>query len=219
MASLDHGFAVIGNSCSSSECDNIVKRLAPIESVGSRCLLDNTWCQQLASQLKNQLAEALPEIRLLVAVQCTYLNKSVANNWFVSFHQDRSIPVASPVSSDRWSGLSHKEGMTFIHGPDELLNDMLAVRLHLDDSTTENGPLRVIPDSHRWGTLTSEQIETMRQSSLAQPLIARRGNVVIMRPLLLHASSKSRTRGARRVLHFLFAPHILPMGLEWRLAV
>jgi hypothetical protein len=40
-----------------------------------------------------------------------------------------------------------------------------------------------------------------------------------MRPLLLHASSKATSPVPRRVLHFVFGPPTLPLGLEWRWAV
>lgn len=42
-----------------------------------------------------------------------------------------------------------------------------------------------------------------------------RGGVMLMRPLLLHASSKISANKPRRVLHFVFAPAIPPDGLRW----
>jgi ectoine hydroxylase-related dioxygenase (phytanoyl-CoA dioxygenase family) len=219
MASLVDGFAVIENCCSQAECDSIAARLETITGAGTRCLLDNDWCQTLSMTLKNRLTTTISEISRLAAVQCTFFNKSTKSNWFVAFHQDRSIPVASSETAKDWPGWSHKEGMTFVHGPDELLADMIAVRLHIDDCTTDNGPLRVIPDSHREGALSPQQIEILRQSSNDNPLTVGTGGVIAMRPLLLHASSKSRTMANRRVLHFLFGPTELPAGLKWRRAV
>jgi ectoine hydroxylase-related dioxygenase (phytanoyl-CoA dioxygenase family) len=169
--------------------------------------------------LKNRLAATIPDIGPLGVVQCTFFNKSTTNNWFVAYHQDRSIPVVSSDSAKDWPGWSRKEGMTFVHGPDKLLGAMIAFRLHIDDSTTDNGPLRVIPDSHRSGTLSPQQIERLRQSSNDNLLTVGTGGVIAMRPLLLHASSKSRTMANRRVLHFLFGPTELPAGLKWRRAV
>ena len=109
--------------------------------------------------------------------------------------------------------------MTFIHGPDELLDQMIAVRLHIDDCTADNGPLRVIPGSHRAGTMSSERIVAQCESLHEEELLVNKGGVIAMRPLLIHASSKSRTIENRRVLHFLFGPVELPVGLEWRFAV
>ncbi len=42
---------------------------------------------------------------------------------------------------------------------------------------------------------------------------------LIMKPLILHASSKSSSDERRRVLHFVFGPRTLPLGLEWQLAI
>lgn len=161
----------------------------------------------------------IPELGKLVAVQCTFFNKSPTSNWLVAYHQDRSIPVAMSLSACGWSGWSQKEGMTFIHGPDELLDQMIAVRLHVDDCTADNGPLRVIPGSHRAGTMSPEKIVTQCESSEEEVLLVSKGGVIAMRPLLIHASSKSHIVENRRVLHFLFGPVELPVGLEWRLAV
>lgn len=106
--------------------------------------------------------------------------------------------------------------MTFVYGTDELLSDMVAVRLHLDDSTPDNGPLRVIPNSHRDGTLSPHDIDLIRESSEEIQLTVERGGIVAFRPLLLHASSKSRATDNRRILRFLFGPSELPHGLKWR---
>ena len=219
MTSLAQGFAVIEECRTESECDAIITELETVSGAGTRCLLDNEWCQSLATSLKKQLAATIPDISPLVAVQCTFFNKSPTSNWFVAYHQDRSIPVSSSVSATDWSGWSQKEGMTFVHGPDEVLAQMIAVRLHVDDCTQNNGPLRVIPGSHLTGTLSPQDIAVLRESSDEQPLLVGKGGVVVMQPLLLHASSKSNTIENRRVLHFLFGPPTLPTGLEWRRAV
>ena len=219
MKSLEHGFTVIENCYSRSDCVHIGSQIDKITGAGSRCLLNKQWCQTLAVSLKDRVVSTIPELESLVAVQCTFFNKSSSSNWFVAFHQDRSIPVGSGVPENKWPGWSRKEGMTFIHGPDELLAQMVALRLHIDDSTPDNGPLRVIPDSHRSGTLSPQDIDVLRDSSIDQQLTVKVGGVVAMRPLLLHASSKSRTMESRRVLHFLFGPPSLPEGLEWRRTV
>ena len=219
MTSFARGFSVIENCYSQSECDAIITHLGTITGAGTRCLLDRNWCQKIASSLKSRLGTTIPGIAPLVAVQCTFFNKSSDNNWSVAYHQDRSIPVASNESAIDWPGWSQKEGMTFVQGTDELLAQMLAVRLHVDDCTERNGPLRVFPDSHRAGTLSSPEIIELRQSSNYQQLMVKKGGVVAMRPLLLHASSKSHVVENRRVLHFLFGPIVIPTGLKWRLAV
>ena len=213
------GFSIIENCFSRPECDSIILHLDSITGAGSRCVLNKGWCQALASAIRNRVAKSIPELGRMVAVQCTFFNKSPTINWLVAYHQDRSIPVAAFVSASDWSGWSQKEGMTFIHGPDELLDQMIAVRLHVDDCTADNGPLRVIPGSHRAGTMSSEMIVAQCESLEEEELLVNKGGVITMCPLLIHASSKSLTIENRRVLHFLFGPVELPAGLEWRLAV
>ncbi|WP_205855137.1 phytanoyl-CoA dioxygenase family protein [Pirellula sp. SH-Sr6A] len=219
MTSLVHGFTVMENCCSHAECDDIAARLKTVTGAGTRCLLDIDWCQTLAMTLRERLAVTIPDIRDLAAVQCTFFNKSAMNNWFVSHHQDRSIPVASSESIKGLPGWSRKEGQTYVHGPDDLLANMIAIRFHVDDSTSDNGPLRVISDSHGAGTLMPEQIDNLRLTSQDTELTVRKGGVIAMRPLLLHASSRSRITANRRVLHFLFGPNELPDGLKWRRCV
>ena len=144
QTSIENGLAIIKGCLTRTECLQLVARVESITGAGTRCLLDQVWCQTLVTLIRNRIAISVPEIRPLVAVQCTFFNKSMANNWFVAFHQDRSIPVGSEVSAKGWPGWSRKENMTFIQGPDELLARMVAVRLHIDDSTPDNGPLRVL---------------------------------------------------------------------------
>lgn len=218
MTFREDGFAIIERVCSQPECDNLIARLDSLghRSAGSRCLLDLVWCRDVGILLRTRLAKELDFFADSVVVQCTYFHKSPEKNWFVAWHQDRSIPVKSVVESSMLTGWSNKEGMTFVHAPNEVLREMLAVRLHLDDSTMENGPLRIIPRSHLEGVLTPDQIERVRERHKELTCPVRKGGVFVMRPLLLHASSKTISSDSRRVLHLLLGPRRLPCGLAWR---
>jgi len=221
MSFHENGFAIVEDLIPPSECDSLAARVNKIgqRSVGSRCLLNFGWCRDVGDRLRAQLTNHFGSIQRSVIVQCTYFHKTVAKNWFVTWHQDRSIPVGSHVESNELTGWSRKEGMTFVHAPDCILSEMFAVRLHLDDSTLQNGPLRVLSGSHCEGTLSTQQIEQTRDRLPETTCVTRKGGVVVMRPLLLHASSKSTKPEPRRVLHFLFGPTQLPHGLRWRRAV
>ena len=96
------------------------------------------------------------------AVQCTYFTKSSAHNWLVTLHQDLSIPVADRIDSEHCTGWSRKEGGLFVQPPSSFLENMLAVRIHLDDTDDESGALRVVPGSHAMGRLTTEAIQRVR---------------------------------------------------------
>lgn len=109
--------------------------------------------------------------------------------------------------------------MTFVQPPDAVLADLIAVRVHLDDSAVGNGPLRVVPGSHENGRLTAAAAVSQRTVAGEVVCSAARGGALLMRPLLLHASSKADVDMPRRVLHFLFGPSELPLGLQWHLAI
>jgi hypothetical protein len=212
------GFELIPGVLPERKCDGLIRKVMDIEcgSAGTRNLLSQSWCCDLAEVLRNE-----PRIRhrlseSAVAVQCTFFDKSDRQNWLVAFHQDLSIPVEQRINSTDCTAWSEKEGTVFVQPPTEVLRQLVAVRVHLDNSVAENGPLRVLPGSHREGRLRAEQIQQWRRTTREVSCIAPKGSVLLMSPLLLHASSKAESCEPRRVLHFLFGPPNLPSGLKWR---
>ena len=94
------------------------------------------------------------------------------------------------------------------------MSGLLAIRLHVDESGIDNGPLRVIAGSHRKGRLSAEQIANWNKE-LAVTCTVPKGGALVMRPLLLHASSSCVVPKSRRVIHLEFAAAELPHGLDW----
>jgi ectoine hydroxylase-related dioxygenase (phytanoyl-CoA dioxygenase family) len=82
---------------------------------------------------------------------------------------------------------------------------VIAIRLHLDDSTIDNGPLRVLPGTHALGLLSETEIARLSQTVEPVDCLAPAGGAVAMRPLIVHASSKSQSGRPRRVLHLEYA--------------
>ncbi len=76
-------------------------------------------------------------------------DKTPATNWRVSWHQDLTIAVTKRVEAPAYGPWSEKDGVVHVQPPAAVLERMVAVRLHLDHSGAENGPLRVLPGSHR----------------------------------------------------------------------
>jgi ectoine hydroxylase-related dioxygenase (phytanoyl-CoA dioxygenase family) len=99
-----------------------------------------------------------------------------------------------------------------------VLQQMLAVRVHLDDCGVEDGPLRVVPGSHTRGIIADNEAIALRIAGRETDCVAARGAALVLRPLLLHASSKGSGKGRRRVLHFVYGPRELPFGLSWHTA-
>ena len=108
--------------------------------------------------------------------------------------------------------------MLFVQPPLTILEQLVAVRLHLDACSLEDGPLKVVSGTHRQGRIDPTVAATMRARHEV-PCTANRGDALVMRPLLLHASSKSTGQRRRRVLHFVFGPRELPLGLQWHRAI
>ena len=135
----------------------------------------------------------------------TLFDKSTEANWLVAWHQDTALPLVERRDVQDWGPWSTKGGVVYAHAPAEALAQVVALRLHLDDSTLENGPLRVLPGTHSVGVLSDAQIHQLAQRIEPVACAVGRGGVLVMRPLLVHASSKSVGRVPRRVLHFEYS--------------
>ena len=141
-------------------------------------------------------------------------DKTPEANWKVAWHQDLSIAVQQRVDVEGFGPWSVKAGMQHVQPPAWVLERMLTLRLHLDDCGELNGPLQVLSGSHLAGRLNAEQIQAWRQQE-AIACTVKVGGGLLMRPLLLHASSAAQNPGHRRVIHLEFAAASLPGGLEW----
>ena len=211
----EHGYLLVPDVLSIGECERIAAQVpsSKLVSGGTRRLLEHTWCRALVDRLRNHavLAQLLPPSA--VAVQCTWFEKSRGRNWSVPFHRDLSIPVAEKVENSSLNGWSRKEGCLFVQAPVSVLEQLVAVRLHLDPCGADDGALRVVPGSHRDGRADTDDRELDRRAEVVCEMGV--GSTLVMRPILLHSSRKAVGDGRRRVLHFLFGPRELPYGLRW----
>jgi hypothetical protein len=204
----EEGFTTIPNIITAKEIAAISRALAGVAQgrAGTRNLLDRAWCRALASRIKLRLADLHLLPSAADALQCTFFDKTPQRNWLVALHQDLSIPVKAGEAQPIPGACSEKEGQRYIQAPPKVLENLLAVRVHIDDCGLENGALRVVPGSHLLGRLSEEDARQYRNAAGEVACAAQRGDALLMRPLLLHASSKAVTPSRRRVLHFLFAP-------------
>ena len=143
-------------------------------------------------------AEAFP-------FRATLFDKTPSANWLVVWHQDTALPLQGRHEFPGWGPWSVKDGVNYAHAPASALSQVLALRVHLDDSTAENGPLRVLPGTHTLGVLTDEALHDLSTKIAAVECLASQGGVLAMRPLIVHASSKSQSEISRRVLHIEYA--------------
>lgn len=213
----DAGYAHVSAVLAMRTCEAIARRIRTTSiSGGTRNLLDKPWCVALVKRLRKHsgLSALIPLSH--VAVQCTYLEKSASRNWAVSPHQDLSIPVAKRVEEAGLSGWSQKEGSLFVQPPAELLQQLVAVRVHLEACTGQDGPLKVVPGSHRFGRLPESEVAAVRRAGGEVICTAKAGEALVMRPLLVHSSSKALGSSRRRVLHLVFGPRVPGCGLQWQ---
>ena len=217
------GFAIV---------PNVLTRSAVAELLTAHAALEASRGPTRHAGLRNLLRES-PEVAAAAAdpavvrlvtpilgpgafpVRALFFDKTPDANWKVPWHQDLAIAVAKRVDTEGFTAWSVKEGVPHVHPPATLLERMVTVRLHLDDSGADNGPLRVLPGSHRHGRLEHEAIGVWKTRGNEVICVVPRGGVLIMRPLLFHASSAASQPGHRRVLHLEFAAESLPGGLRW----
>jgi ectoine hydroxylase-related dioxygenase (phytanoyl-CoA dioxygenase family) len=138
--------------------------------------------------------------------RATLFNKNPEANWLITWHQDTALPLREKYETPGWGPWSVKEGVIYSHAPAQTLEQVVALRLHLDDSTEENGPLRVFPDTHRQGVLSDQQVEAIVAGIEGISCLSPVGGIIVMRPLIIHASSKSQSAIPRRV-HVEYATH------------
>jgi ectoine hydroxylase-related dioxygenase (phytanoyl-CoA dioxygenase family) len=151
-----------------------------------------------------------------VPFRATLFNKSFATNWLVVWHQDTALPVRERRDAKGWGPWSVKEGVICAHAPAYALEQVLAMRVHVDHSNEENGSLRVLPQTHTLGVLSDDQTHELAKKVPPVDCHVAGGGVLLMKPLLVHSSSKTKSETAhRRVLHIEYAACLsFPDGIE-----
>ena len=142
-----------------------------------------------------------------------YFNKPPHSNWFVSYHQDLSISVKEKIETESYSRWTNKKGQIGVIPPVSILEDIITLRIHLDHTTKDNGALRIIPKSHNKGIIPPDKFATSKTHEVLCE--ANTGDVMLMKPLTLHASDKTINNTSRRVLHLEFSSLDLTPPLEW----
>jgi ectoine hydroxylase-related dioxygenase (phytanoyl-CoA dioxygenase family) len=205
----EDGYAIIRDVLPAREIDQLLDDLsaanAPRSRAGSRHALRHAAVRTLAES--SPLIDLAREVLGCEALpfRATLFDKSQNANWLVVWHQDTALPLRERHDHPAWGPWSLKDGVIYAHAPATALSRVLALRVHLDDSLSENGPLRVLPGTHTRGVLGDNEIhECAERVSPAECLVGK-GGIVAMRPLLIHASSKSHSDVPRRILHIEYA--------------
>lgn len=148
-------------------------------------------------------------------VRTILFDKSPGSNWAVPWHQDAVVALRERHEVDGFGPWSVKDGEPHARPPREVLDRIGVLRIGLDVCGPGNGPVRVIPGSHRWGVLGAEALEAAVAAGPVVECCTQEGGALLMRPHLIHASSRSDEAARRRVLHIEFTSAELPAPLEW----
>ena len=142
-----------------------------------------------------------------------YFDKPEKSNWFVAYHQDLTISVDKKIEVENFENWTIKQNQFAVQPPIKILENNFTIRIHLDHTTKDNGALKVINNSHSKGIFRVENLEIENKKETICEV--EKGGIMIMKPLLFHASNKTTNNERRRVIHIEFSNQILPDGLEW----
>jgi ectoine hydroxylase-related dioxygenase (phytanoyl-CoA dioxygenase family) len=219
----EDGYAIIPSTLSPEDVERFVPALQNLSGhrgrAGARHLLSSPAVAELANapQLLRIAKAILGDDAF--AFRATLFDKNAEANWLIAWHQDTALPLREKLDTPGWGPWSVKAGITYAHAPATSLEQVVALRIHLDDSTPENGPLRVLRGTHRDGVFTDQRIEEIVAKANPVTCLVSKGGVIVMRPLIIHASSKSDSETPRRVLHLEYAtPHSVEPPLQLAIA-
>lgn len=222
------GFSIINNVFTENEIENIISL---IENRTENSSDNDTFrkSQDLFAirQFHKEIPETLPFIfnqnlqniieenfgEGYFITKSIYFDKPEKSNWFVAYHQDLTISVNQRIEIENFENWTVKQNQFAVQPPTEILENNFTIRIHIDKTTKENGALKVINNSHSKGILRIENLDFEKEKETICEV--EKGGVMIMKPLLFHASNKTTNNERRRVIHIEFSKQQLPSGLEW----
>lgn len=148
-------------------------------------------------------------------VRAILFDKSPLQNWSLNWHQDRTIAVLSRAEVPGFGPWTIKSGIIHVSPPQDLLNPMITLRIHLDTLSRYNAPLLIAPGSHRFGRIVEDRIPSVVAERGIYVCLAQRRDIWIYSTPILHASETSSIPGHRRVLQIDYSADNLPPPLEW----
>jgi hypothetical protein len=204
----EEGFSIFPEVLTSGEITELIEDLSAFSAEGKAGIRHALSCRVVSAlahdpRLLNLARESIGPKAF--PFRATLFNKSHETNWLIAWHQDTALPLREKLLLPDWGPWSVKEGVIYAHAPSHALSLVVALRVHLDHSTAANGPLRVLPGTHKSGVLSDEQVHRLSTQLNSVTCTVARGGILTMKPLLIHASSKSESQLPRRVLHIEYS--------------
>ncbi len=222
---IENGFAIIDNIYTDEEVNTILKLIEKSDSG------KETYRKTKDVFAIRQVLKEIPEIKDFIfnsnireiiksiggdncfVVKSIYFDKPETSNWFVAYHQDLTISVKNKIDSKGFLNWTKKQNQFAVQPPLEILENIFTIRIHLDTTTKENGAVKVIEKSHSYGIYRPELIDKTKEKETICEV--EKGGIMLMKPLTLHASTRTTNHKRRRVLHIEFSNSKLPENLDW----
>lgn len=222
---VNNGFTVINQVFSLEEVQQIISALDAVDTTGPLFL--KTSDLFAIRQVLKEMPQLVPLVfnenmrrainrfggEKYFVVKSIYFDKPGNSNWFVAYHQDLTISVNQRAEIGGFGPWTVKQNQFAVQPPLSILQDIFTIRIHLDDTDENNGALKVISGSHAKGIYRPEHIDWSTETEVSCNVKA--GGIMIMKPLLLHASSRTVDDRKRRVIHIEFSKEELPEDLKW----
>lgn len=222
------GFTIIDNVYSENEIEKLISLIEDVtENDNAKTTFRKSEDLFAIRQFHKEIPETLPfifnqNLQDIIAsnfgegyfiTKSIYFDKPEKSNWFVAYHQDLTISVDKKVEIQNFENWTTKQNQFAVQPPKEILENNFTVRIHIDKTTKDNGALKVINNSHSKGILRIENLDFETEKETICEV--EKGGIMIMKPLLFHASNKTTNNERRRVIHIEFSKQELPNGLEW----
>lgn len=150
-----------------------------------------------------------------VVIRSLYFDKPPNANWMVNWHQDLTVELKDKKETAGFKNWRVLPKRTTAQPPLNVLEQMFTIRIHLDDCLKTNGALNVVKGTHKEGIIPiKEGLDNWVGNREVCEI--QKGGVLIMRPLVLHASKRTENNQNRRIVHIEFSDYELPNNLKWR---
>jgi ectoine hydroxylase-related dioxygenase (phytanoyl-CoA dioxygenase family) len=148
-------------------------------------------------------------------VKSIYFDKPPRNNWNVNWHQDLTISVSSKdkiaQNTEGYKNWLPKDEYYSVQPPSDILEDIVTIRIHLDDCNVQNGALRVLPKSHSHIQDYAHLKERFDKEEVICEV--KKGGILLIKPLIFHSSKRTENAASRRVIHIEFSSNELSKPL------
>ena len=212
----EEGFAISENLFTLNEIDEVLKVIQSSKEVQKHFAIRQFFEKVPASKqlIFNQKFITFFKENIdgnYFLVKAIYFDKPPDANWIVPWHQDLTIVTNKRMEIAGYSKWRLKNGKQYVQPTDDILENIVTIRIHLDDCNASNGALKVISGSHKNGI--NQKLDFNKEKSVICEVKC--GGVLLMKPLTYHASKRTENNKNRRVIHLEFASKKLPTGIDY----